>query len=73
MVSTADQAVMELALGAGYDGPNYKDKKSVTFPKIAGAKVEVGGVTGEAKADAKAQKDALRKEILGAGADDPTQ
>lgn len=55
-----------LALGAGYDGPNYKDKKSVTFPKIAGAKVEVGGVTGEAKADAK-DKLAVVKVKLPAG------
>lgn len=43
----------DLALGAGYDGPNYPNKKSATFPKIAAAKVEVGGVKGEAKADAK--------------------
>jgi arylsulfatase A-like enzyme len=42
-----------LALGDSYDGPNYANKKSAVFPKIAQAKVEVGGVTGEAKADAK--------------------
>ncbi len=56
----------QLALGGGYDGPNYPNKKSATFPKIAGAKVEVGSVTGEAKAVAD-DKEAKVKVKLPAG------
>jgi hypothetical protein len=55
-----------LALGDSYDGPNYPNKKSATFPKIAQAKIEIAGVNGEAEADAK-EKAATVKVKLPAG------
>ncbi len=56
----------QLALGGGYDGPNYPNMKAVTFPKIAGARVEIGGVKGEAKAHAD-DKEAVVKVKLPVG------
>lgn len=55
-----------LALGEAYTGSSYPNIKSASFPKIAAAKVEVGGVKGEAKADAK-EKAATIKVKLTAG------
>lgn len=55
-----------LALGDPYTGSSYPNIKSATFPKIAQARVEIAGVKGEAKADAK-DKAATVKVKLPAG------